>query len=118
MSLNRVTSHIKVVVAVLGTAAALTYSSLAVPGSIVALCSNVTRPIYCPVLAYGYPAPFLADSQAVSPVGSVARDPLSLLVGLDDLLWPQLALTTSFWLLVTVVSRTALVRMRLRLQRH
>jgi hypothetical protein len=57
------------------------------------------------VLAYGFPLPFIADSQARSPVGSVARDPLSLVIGEDDVLWPRLGLSTLFWLLAVVVGR-------------
>jgi len=35
-----------------------------------------------------------------SPVGSVARDPLSILIGQDDILWARLGLTSLFWWLV------------------
>lgn len=49
-------------------AAALTYLSLMVPGHVTAVCGNLGTPIYCSVLAYGFPLPFLADSQAISPV--------------------------------------------------
>jgi hypothetical protein len=101
MSLNRIIPHTRRVVTLLLAAAAFTYCSLAIPGSVFAVCSNVTTPIYCPVLAYGFPIPFLADSQAVSPVGSVARDPLSLIVGLDDLLWAEMGLDGLFWLLIS-----------------
>lgn len=85
-------------------AGALTYLSLLVPGQVTAVCGNLGTPIYCPVLAYGFPLPFLADSRSTSPVGSVARDPLSILAGLDDLLLPQLALAVLFWMLVTTIS--------------
>jgi hypothetical protein len=85
-------------------AGALTYLSLLVPGHVTAVCGNLGTPIYCPVLAYGFPLPFFADSQSTSPVGSVARDPLSILAGLDDLLLPQLALSVLFWMLVTTIS--------------
>ena len=94
---------IKRIAALCLSAAALAYLSLAVLGRVMAVCSNVDTPVYCPVLAYGLPLPFLADSQAVSPVNSVARDPLSLLIGLDDMLWPRLALALSFWLLVPLI---------------
>jgi hypothetical protein len=93
-------------------AAALTYASLAVPGRVSAVCSNVGTPVHCPVLAYGFPLPFLADSQGISPLGSVARDPLSLLIGLDDVLWPRLALSGLFWMLVVVIARWAWLRRR------
>jgi hypothetical protein len=83
-------------------ACCLTYASLLVPGRAVVVCSSVDTPVYCPVLAYGLPLPFLADSQGISPVGSVSRDPLSLLIGEDDLLWPQLWLAVAFWLLVVL----------------
>ncbi len=93
-------------------AVALTYCSLAVPGRVNAVCANLGTPIHCPVLAYGFPLPFLADSQSVSPTGSVARDPLSLLIGLDDILWPRLGLTSLFWLLVVVAGRLVWLRRR------
>jgi len=71
------------------------------------VCTNVDGPVYCPVLAYGFPFPFIADSQAVSPVGSVARDPLSLLLGLDDVLWPTMGLSALFWAVVIVTTQIA-----------
>ncbi|CAH0193725.1 hypothetical protein SRABI118_01563 [Massilia sp. Bi118] len=83
-------------------AGSLTYLSLLVPGQVIAVCGNLGVPVYCPVLAYGFPLPFLADSQATSPTGSVARDPLSLLIGQDDLLWGPLALSAAFWLLLVL----------------
>jgi hypothetical protein len=110
------TSPIKTVALTCVFAAALTYCSLAVPGRASVVCADLGTPIYCPVLAYGFPLPFLADSQAVSPVGSVARDPLSLLIGLDDILWPRLGLTSLFWLLVAVAGRLAWLRRRRRQQ--
>ena len=102
---------IKPVVVVCVTAAALTYFSLLVPGRVSAVCSNLGTPVYCPVIAYGFPLPFVADSRTTSPVGSVGRDPLSLLTGLDDVLWPQLTLTTLFWLLAVLLGRLAWSRM-------
>jgi hypothetical protein len=75
-----------------------------VPGRVSAVCGNPGTPIYCPALAYGFPLPFIADSHAISPVGSVARDPLSLILGEDEVLWPQLGLSTLFWVLVVLVS--------------
>jgi hypothetical protein len=107
-------SRIKAIAVVCVLAAVLTYLSLAVPGRVSAVCANLGTPEYCPVLAYGFPLPFLADSQSVSPVGSVARDPLSLLIGLDDILWPRLGLTASFWMLVAAVGRTVWLRRRFR----
>jgi hypothetical protein len=95
-------------------AATLTYLSLAVPGRAGAVCANLGRPIDCPVLAYGFPLPFIVDSQAVSPVGSVARDPMSLVAGEDELRWPQLGLSALFWMLVVVVGRLAWRRWRRR----
>ena len=83
-------------------AMALSYASLAVPGRVTAVCANLGTPIYCPVLAYGFPVPFLSDSQGISPVGSVARDPLSLLVGADELSGGRLSLTGLFWLLAVL----------------
>ena len=93
-------------------AATLTYISLAVPGRVSAVCSNVGTPIYCPVLAYGFPLPFLADNQGISPVGSVARDPLSVLIGEDDILWGRLVITVLFWMLVSTAARRLWLRRR------
>lgn len=90
--------RVRTTVGVLAGALALTYASLLVPGRVTALCSHVTTPEYCPVLAYGFPLPFLADNQFVSPVGSVGRNPLWLFLGEDDLLWPRLGLSFGFWL--------------------
>jgi hypothetical protein len=98
-------SHLKKIIALCAMAAGMTYASLLVPGRVIALCGNLGTPIYCPVLAYGFPLPFLADNQAISPVGSVGRDPLSLLGGVDDVLWPQLVLSSAFWLLVVASGR-------------
>lgn len=95
-------------------AAALTYLSLLVPGHVTAVCGNLGTPIHCPVLAYGFPLPFLADSRRTSPVGSVARDPLSILASLDDLLLPQLGLAFLFWMLVTAISVSGWRRWRQR----
>jgi hypothetical protein len=99
-------------------AAAMTYASLIVPGSVIAECSNLGTPVYCPVLAYGFPLPFLADSQGISPLGSVARDPLSLLIGLGDLLRPRLALSSLSWLLATMAIRWTWLRWRRRRRSH
>jgi hypothetical protein len=116
--LSRMASHIKTSLAACLLAAALTYASLAVPGSVSAICANLGTPTYCPVLAYGFPLPFIADSQAVSPVGSVTRDPLSLLTGLDEVLWPQLAITSLFWLFVVVTGRLAWLRLQCKRNRR
>ena len=88
-------------------AVALTYMSLVVPGHVTSACGDLGTPIYCSVLAYGFPLPFLADSQSISPVGSVARDPLSIAIGMDDLLWPRLGLVLLFWMLVVSISASA-----------
>ena len=96
------------------SAITLTYLSLVVPGHVNAVCGNLGMPTECSVLAYGFPLPFLADSRATSPVGSVARDPLSIAIGLDDLLWPRLGLAFLFWMLVVSISATAWHRMRKR----
>ena len=93
-------------------AAILTYISLAVPGRVSAVCANLGTPIYYPVLAYGFPLPFLADNQGISPVGSVARDPLSVLIGEDDILWGRLAITALFWMLVSTAARRLWLRRR------
>jgi hypothetical protein len=111
-SLSRIASRIKTVGVSCVIAAALTYLSLAVPGRVSAVCSDLGTPIYCPVLAYGFPLPFIADSQAISPVGSVARDPLSMLLGEDDVLWPRLFFSALFWMLVVEVGRLAWRRWR------
>lgn len=97
-----VSAVLKRTVTVFAIAGALTYLSLLVPGQVIAVCSNIGAPDYCPVLAYGFPLPFLADSQGISPVGSVSRDPLSLLIGEDDLLWGPLAMSAAFWLLLVL----------------
>ncbi|USX16516.1 hypothetical protein NHH88_12325 [Oxalobacteraceae bacterium OTU3CAMAD1] len=102
--------RIKMTVVACVSAAALTYCSLLVPGRVSAVCSNLGTPVYCPVIAYGFPLPFVADSQSISPVGSVARDPLSLLIGEDEVLWPQLMLTALFWLFVVVTGRLTWLR--------
>jgi hypothetical protein len=111
MPAHQGTWRFKATALVLATSAALTYLSLAVPGQVVALCSNVEKSVYCPVLAYGFPLPFLADSQAVSPVGSVARDPLSLLIGLDDVLWLQAGLSGVFWIVTVMAGRALWLRL-------
>lgn len=105
--ISAVASRLNSVGASIAIAAALTYLSLAVPGRVDAVCGNLGTPVYCPVLAYGFPLPFIADSQSVSPVGSVARDPLSLITGLDDILWPRLGLSALFWLMVVLAVRSA-----------
>lgn len=102
----------KTIVTACAIAAGLTYLSLIVPGRVSTVCANVGTPIYCPALAYGFPLPFIVDSQAVSPVGSVARDPLSLLVGEDDVVWSRLGLSSLFWLIIVVVGRVARLRWR------
>ena len=108
--MSRTVLRIKMIVMVCVSAAALTYCSLLVPGRVSAVCSNLGTPVYCPVLAYGFPLPFVADSQAISPVGSVARDPLSLLIGEDEVLWPQLTLTALFWLLAVLLGSLVWLR--------
>lgn len=90
----------------------LTYASLLVPGQAIVVCSSIDVPVYCPVLAYGFPLTFLADSQGISPVGSVSRDLLFLLIREDDLLWPRLWLSMGFWMLVVAVGVIAWRRWR------
>jgi hypothetical protein len=104
--MSRGALHMKSIALCFVSAVALTYLSLVVPGHVKAVCGNLGTPIYCSVLAYGFPLPFLADSQATSPVGSVARDPLSIAIGLDELLWPRLGLAFLFWMLVVSISAT------------
>ena len=108
--MSRTVLRIKMTVVVCVSAAVLTYCSLLVPGRVSAVCSNLGTPVYCPVIAYGFPLPFVADSQAISPVGSVARDPLSLLIGEDQVLWPRLTLTALFWLLAVLLGRLVWLR--------
>ena len=108
--MSRTVLRIKMIVMVCVSAAALTYCSLLVPGRVSAVCSNLGTPVYCPVLAYGFPLPFVADSQAISPVGSVARDPLSLLIGEDEVLWRPLTLTALFWLLAVLLGSLVWLR--------
>ena len=48
----------------------------------------------------------------MSPVGSVARDPLSILIGEDDILWARLGLSGLFWWLVAAVGNLAWRRWR------
>jgi hypothetical protein len=105
-------SHFKKILASCALAAGLTYLSLIVPGEVIAVCGNLGTPVYCPVLAYGSPLPFLADNQGISPVGSVARHPLYLLVTEDDVLWPQLGLSGAFWLLVVLIGKATWRRWR------
>ena len=105
--MSRTTLRMKSMALCFVSAVALTYLSLVVPGHVNAVCGNLGTRIYCSVLAYGFPLPFLADSQATSPLGSVARDPLSIAIGLDDLLWPRLCLAFLFWMLVVAISASA-----------
>lgn len=98
-------------------ASGLTYLSLLVPGSVLAICGNVGTVFHCTVLAYGFPLPFVADSRSTSPTGSVARDPLSLLIGQDDVLWGSLGLSALFWLLTVVTVRLLAQRWREQYQR-
>ena len=105
--ISRTVLRVKSIALCVVSAVALTYMSLVVPGHVTAVCGDLGTPIYCSVLAYGFPLPFLADSQSISPVGSVARDPLSIAIGMDDLLWPRLGLALLFWMLVVSISASA-----------
>ncbi|WP_255372368.1 hypothetical protein [Duganella sp. CF517] len=42
---------------------------------------------------------------------------MALLIGLDEVLWPQLVLTTLFWLVVVVIGRLAWLRRGRAMQR-
>ena len=97
------------------SAVALTYLSLVVPGHVTAVCGDLGRPIYCSALAYGFPLPFLVDNQGTSPYGSVARDPLAIVAGVDVLLWSRLGVVVLYWMLV--VSTSALAWRRLMRRR-
>jgi len=112
--LSRLVSRIKTVVTVGALAGALTYASLLVPGRAIAPCGNLGTPMYCDVLAYGFPLPFLADGSFTSPTGSVARDPLSLLIGMDEVLWRRLWLAVLFWALVSIAIVAGLRRRNAR----
>lgn len=114
MPMSRTLLRMKSIALSFMSGVAIAYSSLIVPGHVQAACGNLGTPIDCPVLAYGFPLPFLADSQAISPVGSVARDPLSIAIGLDDVLWPRLGLAVSFWMLVVSICASAWRRPRRR----
>lgn len=109
---RKLASHLTSIGVASMLAATLTYISLAVPGRVSAVCANFGTPIYCPVLAYGFPLPFLADNQGISPVGSVSRDPLSVLIGEDDILWGRLAINALFWMLVSIAARLLWLRRR------
>ena len=106
-SIRKTVLRVKSIALCFVSAVALTYLSLAVPGRVTAVCGNLGTPIYCSVLAYGFPLPFLADSQAISPVGWVARDPLSIAIGMNDPLWPQLGFALLFWMLAVSISASA-----------
>ena len=107
MASRGIVSDIKIFAVICVFAAVATYASLLVPGRAIAVCANLGEPIYCPVPAYGFPMPFLADSRSTSPINSVARDPLSILIGLDDILWLPLGMSMSFWTLVLMAGRLA-----------
>ena len=105
--ISRTVSRLKWIALCVVNAVALTYLSLVVPGHVTAVCGDLGTPDYCSVLAYGFPLPFLADSQGISPVGSVARDPLSIAIGEDDFLWPQFVLAFLFWMLTVSTGASA-----------
>ena len=115
--MGRTASRMRLIASCFVIAVAFTYLSLIVPGRVEAVCGNLGTPIHCLVLAYGFPLPFLADSQGTSPLGSVARDPLSILIGLDDVLWPRLGLTFLFWVLLVAISTLAWRRCMRRRER-
>lgn len=110
MRWNSIITHVKVVLEVLAATVALTYCSLLIPGTAMAVCNSAVTPVICPVLAYGFPLAFIADSQAVSPVGSVARDPLSLLAGIDNVLWPELGISALFWFDIVIICKLLWLR--------
>jgi hypothetical protein len=94
----------------------LTYLSLLVPGEESTVCTNLITPATCKVPAYGYPLPFLVDDPAISPVGSVARDPLSIYIGLDELREFELSISALFWLDIAIVGRLLWKYVRSRLK--
>ena len=82
-------------------AALLTYCSLLYGAEAVLVCSCIGDEITtCPRLAAGFPFPFLVDHPGLSPAGSIAYDPLSLIVGVDLVLRPQLGATYAYWLVI------------------
>lgn len=85
----------------------LSYLSLFVPGTVTNICGDVgDGPIYCPVLAYGLPLPFLADNPGVSPGNTVSRNPIWILTGEDKLLVPELVLSVVCSLFIVLVARS------------
>ena len=112
--MGKIVSYLKTIVTIGALAVALIYASLLVPGRAIAPCGNLGTPMVCDVPAYGYPLPFVADGHFTSPVGSVARDPLSLLIGMDEVLWPRLWLAILFWTLVSIDILAGLRRRNLR----
>jgi hypothetical protein len=83
----------------LAWAALFTYCSLIVHGKVMLVCSSIgTVQTECPRVAAGFPLHYLADHPGLSPTGRIAYDPLSLLAGVDLILWPRLALSYLFWL--------------------
>ncbi|TEU24180.1 hypothetical protein [Alkanindiges illinoisensis] len=83
----------------------LTYLSLLVPAQ-----AQVVRPEImgceqgCPVVAAGFPMPFLVDG-VISPVGSVSINPLVVLfVHLDEFVPSSFAVSYLFWLALTLIA--------------
>lgn len=94
-------------------AALVTYCSLLYEAEAVLVCSSFGDEITtCARLAAGFPFPFLVDHPGLSPAGSIAYDPLSLIVGVDLVLRPQLAATYGYWLLIAGL--LAIKRYRIR----
>ena len=56
--MSRTVLRVKSIALCVVSAVALTYLSLVVPGHVTAVCGDLGTPIYCSVLAYGFPLPF------------------------------------------------------------
>lgn len=83
----------------------LTYVSLLIPAQ-----TQVVRPEVmdceqgCPVVAAGFPMPFLVDG-VFSPVGSVSINPFNILfIHLDEFVFINFIISYIFWLVLTLIA--------------
>lgn len=83
----------------------LTYLSLLVPTQTQAVRpGSMDCEQGCPVLAAGFPMPFLQDG-VISPVGSVSMNPFDLLfIHLDEFLWMNFFISYVFWLALVLIA--------------
>lgn len=101
------------IVSALPAAIGLSYLSAFVPSSVIAICGDVgDGPILCPVPAFGLPLPYIADNPDLSPSHTVSRNPIWMLVGEDNLLLPQLALSVTTSLVIVILGRWSWRRWR------